>query len=322
MGFLFGRAPRSVLQKLLNLSLVLLFLPSCASHEPPPKSQHLEPISVAPDFAAKDELGKTRTLSEFRGRAVVLYFYPKDGTPGCTREACAFRDEWQQLKASGAQVLGVSIDSVESHAAFKKEHRLPFPLLSDPDGRVLQQYGVPRSPKGYASRTTFIIDAQGVIRRIFPEVDPAVHVKDVLATLRQLAGQGLDRAPNLENPPNTLTACEKAPAEPVSSKQSGAKTFSYTIEPARPETVKAPTAEETTKLEAHYQYWNQLREKGVAQFIGRSDEGPYYGIVIFYAADRAAAQTILDADPAVKSGTFKGRLQEFRQLFPVQPKNQ
>jgi len=169
-----------------------LALAGCPKPEPAPKTQRLEPISVAPGFKATDENGNIRRLSEFRGRPVVLYFYPKDGTPGCTREACAFRDEWQQLQASGAQVIGVSVDSVESHAAFKKEHQLPFPLLSDPEGKVLAKYGVPRSPKGYASRTTFIIDAQGMIRRIFPEVDPAVHVKQVLETLHQLAEQGLD----------------------------------------------------------------------------------------------------------------------------------
>lgn len=165
----------------------------CAEPRPKPdEPTRLEPITVAPDFSAPDETGKLRSLSEFRGRALVLYFYPKDGTPGCTREACAFRDEWQRIQRTGARVVGVSLDSVESHAAFKQKHSLPFPLLSDTDGRVLRAYGVPKNAKGYASRTTFIIDAKGVIRRIFPEVDPAVHVTEVLEVLSQLHSAGLD----------------------------------------------------------------------------------------------------------------------------------
>jgi len=177
----------------VRLVLLLAALSTCCGpREPPPRGPlRLEPISAAPDFSVPDETGTVRKLSDYRGRAVVLYFYPKDGTPGCTREACAFRDEWQRLSASGAQVLGLSLDSVESHAAFKRKHALPFPLLSDPEGHVLRAYGVTRNAKGYASRTTFIIDAQGIIRRIFPEVDPAVHVKDVLAVLEAMKQQGL-----------------------------------------------------------------------------------------------------------------------------------
>lgn len=168
------------------LALCLAVLaPGCASPQKAERGKLAE-VGPAPDFSAPDETGKARTLSEFRGRPVVLYFYPKDGTPGCTREACAFRDEWKRIEATGAQVLGVSLDSVESHAEFKKKHALPFPLLADTEGKVLAAYGVPRNAKGYASRTTFIIDGKGTIRRIFPEVDPAVHVGEVLAVLEQL----------------------------------------------------------------------------------------------------------------------------------------
>ena len=163
---------------------------ACAPRRPA-ADERLQWISVAPDFSAPDETGRLRSLSEFRGKRVVLYFYPKDGTPGCTREACAFRDEWQQIQATGAQIIGVSVDTVESHAAFKKKHHLPFPLLADPDGKVLEAYGVPRSPKGYASRTTFIIDRKGTIRRIFPEVDPAVHASQVLRVLAQMQAEDL-----------------------------------------------------------------------------------------------------------------------------------
>jgi peroxiredoxin Q/BCP len=176
------------------MTVLLLGIAALGCSPAPPSSaaeRRLEPISVAPPFTAPDETGRPRSLSEFRGKAVVLYFYPKDGTPGCTREACAFRDEWQRIQAAGGQVIGVSLDSVESHAAFKREHALPFPLLSDTDGKLLEAYGVEKNPRGFASRTTFVIDAQGVIRRIFPEVDPAVHVTEVLAVLEQMQREGL-----------------------------------------------------------------------------------------------------------------------------------
>lgn len=180
--------------RLLPVALSLA-IAACAGSGTPatsaPGPTHLDPVSMAPEFQAPDETGALRSLSEFRGRALVLYFYPKDGTPGCTREACAFRDEWHRIQAAGAQVVGISLDSVESHAAFKKKHDLPFPLLSDTDGKLLAAYGVPENPEGYASRTTFVIDAQGMIRRIFPEVDPAVHVREVLAVLEQMQREGL-----------------------------------------------------------------------------------------------------------------------------------
>ena len=176
----------------LRLAIVLA-LSGCSPAEPAHTPATLEPISAAPDFSAPDESGKLHTLALYRGRPVVLYFYPQDGTPGCTKEACAFRDEWQRLARTGAQVLGVSIDSVESHAAFKQQHSLPFPLLSDPEGKVLRAYGVPKDEHGYAARTTFVIDGSGVIRRIFPEVDPAVHVEQVLSVLNEMQKQGLTR---------------------------------------------------------------------------------------------------------------------------------
>ena len=139
----------------------------------------------APEFTAADQTGKVRTLGEFRGKYVVLYFYPKDDTPGCTTEACAFRDRWKDLEAAGAQVIGVSTDSVESHAAFAKEHELPFPLLADVDGKVTDAYNVPVT-MGFARRMTFIIDKGGVIRRVWPDVDPGVHAEEVIQTLKSL----------------------------------------------------------------------------------------------------------------------------------------
>lgn len=168
-----------------------LCLPACHTGKPPADASPLLWIGQAPDFHAPDETGRVRSLHEFLGHPIVLYFYPKDGTPGCTAEACGFRDAWDRIRATGAVVIGVSVDSVESHAAFQRRLRLPFPLLSDPDGRILEAYGVPRSPKGYAARATFILDSRGGIRRIFPEMDPALQVDQVLAVLGEMKRQGL-----------------------------------------------------------------------------------------------------------------------------------
>jgi peroxiredoxin Q/BCP len=112
-----------------------------------------------------------------------LYFYPRDGTPGCTREACAFRDAWTRLAATGAQVIGVSSDDVASHARFAREHHLSFPLLSDDGGAIARAYGVRRT-FGLESRVTFIIDAEGRVARVFANVDPAVHADQVIAALQ------------------------------------------------------------------------------------------------------------------------------------------
>lgn len=273
----------------------------------PARDPHIEAVSVAPDFSAPDETGRQRTLSEFRGRPVVLYFYPKNGTPGCTREACAFRDAWDRLSATGAQVLGVSVDSVESHAAFKRQYMLPFPLLSDVDGRVLSAYGVPRSPQGYAARTTFVIDARGMIRRIFPEVDPAVHVDEVLPILESLAHDGVGGGPPAQ------AASSSATPVPVATKtEPTMQTFVYFIEPSRPDMLQAPTADESEKVQAHFTYLKTLTERGTVLLAGPSLEPPYVGIVIFYAADREGADAVMRADPAVAGGVFKARLSEFR----------
>ncbi len=139
----------------------------------------------APDFMAMDQEGEVRSLRLLRhDEPAVLFFYPRDGTPGCTQEACAFRDAWERLQAAGAVVIGVSTDSVEAHARFAQEHHLPFTLLSDPDGNILRSYGVP-SRLGMAARVTFIIDREGRIAHVFPDVDPGVHADQVV---RALAG--------------------------------------------------------------------------------------------------------------------------------------
>jgi len=141
----------------------------------------------APAFSAPDQTGATQTLAQHRGHPVVLYFYPKDATPGCTLEACAFRDAWNRLQATGAVVLGVSTDTVESHAAFAAEHELPFSLLADPDGGALcRTYGACRGG-GWARRVTYLIDGDGIIRRVYPNVDPGVHADEVVAALDELS---------------------------------------------------------------------------------------------------------------------------------------
>lgn len=143
----------------------------------------------APAFMLQDQSGRVRQLSEYRGHPVVLYFYPRDATPGCTAEACAFRDAWNRLQASGAVVLGVSTDDVASHRAFHEEHHLPFDLLADVDANVTEEYGVPIE-MGMARRVTFLIDGEGVIRRIWQDVDPGVHADEVIAAIETLGVPG------------------------------------------------------------------------------------------------------------------------------------
>lgn len=140
----------------------------------------------APDVEAVDAAGAATHLSALRGQAVVVYFYPADGTPGCTKEACAFRDAWEKLKGAHVAVIGVSSQSRESHLAFEKDKHLPFPLVADETGAVQRAYGVPKGLFGY-SRVSFLVDAGGKIARVWPDVDPAVHADDVLAAAGALA---------------------------------------------------------------------------------------------------------------------------------------
>jgi len=138
----------------------------------------------APDFTAKDQNNKTITLSKFRGKRVILYFYPKDDTPGCTKEACGFRDAYAGFKKKGVIVLGVSTDSVESHATFAKKYKLSFPLVADADKKIAKAYdviGFIGGLLGTASRVTYVIDKEGVIEEVFTSVNPAEHASDLLA---------------------------------------------------------------------------------------------------------------------------------------------
>ncbi|HLA88750.1 MAG TPA: thioredoxin-dependent thiol peroxidase [Anaerolineales bacterium] len=143
----------------------------------------------APDFELLDDTNSLRKLSDYRGRNIVLYFYPKDDTPGCTREACNFRDDYSAYEKAGVVILGVSPDSVESHVKFKKKFQLQFPLLADDGHAVCALYGV-WGPKKFMGkeyegvlRTTFLIDTEGKIKRVFENVRPAEHSLKLLTDL-------------------------------------------------------------------------------------------------------------------------------------------
>lgn len=148
----------------------------------------LETGQSAPDFVLPDQDGKTRQLADWRGKWLVLYFYPKNDTPGCTTEACNFRDDWLLLQELGAAVVGVSVDTSASHAAFAQKYKLPFPLLADAQGEVAARYGALSDWVVYkfAKRQTFIVDPQGRIARIYRSVDSDKHSAEIVADLKQL----------------------------------------------------------------------------------------------------------------------------------------
>jgi len=143
----------------------------------------------APGFSLQNAEGETISLSDFTGKTVVVYFYPKDNTPGCTKEACGFRDVYDEILAKGAVVLGISADSVKSHANFKKKFDLPFHLLSDPEKTTIQAFGAWGIKKMYGKeyegllRSTFVLDGSGRVVKAFPKVKPAEHAAEILALL-------------------------------------------------------------------------------------------------------------------------------------------
>jgi peroxiredoxin Q/BCP len=152
----------------------------------------LETGIPAPEISLPDETGTMRHLSDFLGRAVVLYFYPKDDTPGCTTEACNFRDDYSAYVDADVIILGVSPDQPKSHTKFKEKYTLPFPLLADEEHKVCDQYGV-WGPKKFMGReyegvlrTTFLIDRKGKIARVFENVKPADHSSEVLEAIKSL----------------------------------------------------------------------------------------------------------------------------------------
>lgn len=144
----------------------------------------------APDFTLPDEKNESHRLSDYRGKPVVLYFYPKDDTPGCTTEACSFRDDYSAYEKAGVVILGVSADSAKAHARFKEKYHLPFTLLADEDHKVCELYGVWGRKKMMGReydgifRTTFLIDAEGKVKSVFKNVKPAEHSAEVLEAFK------------------------------------------------------------------------------------------------------------------------------------------
>ncbi len=170
------------IMKILFVLLVSIFsFLSCRAQE-----LTLKEGDNAPDFTLQTDEGKTVKLSDYKGVSnVVLYFYPKDQTPGCTKEACTYRDNISKFTDYNAKVLGISVDDADSHKSFKEKESLNFPLLADPDKEVTKRYGV-LNQIGLASRTTFVIDRDGKIKKIFVKVDPTENYKDVLEVLKTM----------------------------------------------------------------------------------------------------------------------------------------
>ena len=155
----------------------------------------LEPGTKAPDFILPDQAGARIRLAAYHGKPVVLFFYPRDNSRGCTKEACAFRDDYSEFRSLGAAILGVSRDDSESHAEFRKSHDLPFPLLSDTAGEVARKFGVPKFLGMVPGRTTFVIGAGGIIRMAYSNMfNAASHSARALDCVRSLADSRVERA--------------------------------------------------------------------------------------------------------------------------------
>lgn len=160
-----------------------------------PADEGIQVGSQVPQFELRDNTGRIRKLKDFRGKMLVLYFYPKDDTPGCTREACDFRDSWRRFNKAEVEVLGVSPDSPEQHQAFKEKYQLPFTLLSDPEKEVATRFGVYKEKSMYGKkfmgieRSTFLIDGDGTLLREFRKVTVAGHVEKLLAEIAKIKAQ-------------------------------------------------------------------------------------------------------------------------------------
>ena len=170
------------------ISLPLLFLAALSMGKNVCATEDLAIGAPAPEFELSDQTGQLHSLEDYRDQWVVLYFYPKDGTPGCTIEACEFRDNIFEFRKIDAQILGVSFDDVESHRKFAENHELPFPLLADTDGNAAEAYGVKTKMLGMtvAKRQTFLIDPAGNLAKHYDKVKPETHSAEVLADLKAL----------------------------------------------------------------------------------------------------------------------------------------
>jgi len=174
-------------KKLLNLAWALALLLASATL---PAGDSPAVGTAAPDFRLQDQNGEWHALDDYRGSWLAIYFYPKDDTPGCTTQACNFRDNIYAFKAIGARVVGISIDDVESHQAFSEKYKLPFIILADETGATADAYGVLRDWKltKIAARESFLVDPEGVIVKHYEDVDPDTHTQEVLADLEALMG--------------------------------------------------------------------------------------------------------------------------------------
>ncbi|HEY6984522.1 MAG TPA: peroxiredoxin [Rhodanobacteraceae bacterium] len=179
---------KRLIPSFLILILAALFAAPIGAEEPAASGGPADG-AAAPEFHLQDQKGDWHTLAQQRGKWVVLYFYPKDFTPGCTKEVCTFRDDVIALRKAGAEVLGVSLDDVKSHAEFAEKYHVPFPLLSDAKQETAKAYGVLTSKMGmtYAKRETFLIDPQGKVAKHYRDVDPEQNSKQVLADLGTLS---------------------------------------------------------------------------------------------------------------------------------------
>jgi len=171
---------------IIIIALVVVFL---AMRPRLARAELLKEGQVAPTFSTHMVQGEQVTpisLTDLHGRTVILYFYPKDDTPGCTKEACSFRDGFARFQAAGLVVLGCSIDSSESHKAFIKKYNIPFPLLLDPDKTIATEYGAANGIPvlGLDRRITYVINPDGIIQKVYPKVDPSVHSTEILADLK------------------------------------------------------------------------------------------------------------------------------------------
>jgi thioredoxin-dependent peroxiredoxin len=177
---------------LLALAGLGLAVAACGEVRRPDGGSGLLPIgAAAPDLSAEDAEGRPSRLSDRRGRAVIVYFYPQDETPGCTKEACAFRDSWTKLQAAQVDVIGVSTNSAERHRTFQKKQKLPFSLAADESGAIGNAYGVSKKLWGY-ERVTFLVDRDGKVAKVWPSVDPALHADEVLREAAAIAKRSAD----------------------------------------------------------------------------------------------------------------------------------
>ena len=162
------------------IPMILLTLMSAAAYA-------IDEGVVAPPFSAKNQDGKTINLSDYAGKDVLLYFYPKDETPGCTKEACEFRDKYAEFKKQGAVVLGISAQDEKSHQKFAEHHHLPFDLLADPNGKIAQAYGVGKIPVlGLFKRESVLIGKDGHVLKFYSDVDPQKHAAQALKDMKDL----------------------------------------------------------------------------------------------------------------------------------------